>query len=91
MEMARRLAKTVVLLTMAAVALLLCLDVAYFFRGSLEEFPTDEQEDKVRRVSAALAAVLVVTELVLAALLRHLGRRAVAGERGTDRPSPPAA
>jgi hypothetical protein len=70
--MVRRLARYGVLLAMIAVGLLLCLDVAYFVHGSLEEFPTEEQEDKVRRVSAVIAAILVVAEVGLWSVLRHL-------------------
>ena len=72
----RRLLRSVVLLAMVVVGLLLCLDVAYFAHGSLEWFPTDEQEDKVRRVTAALGAVLLASELVLWSILRHLRRGA---------------
>jgi hypothetical protein len=63
---------------MVVVGLLLCLDVAYFARGSLEAFPTDEQEDKVRRVTAALAALLLAAELGLWFVRRHLKRGAIA-------------
>lgn len=73
--MIRRFARYGVVLAMIAVGLLLCLDVAYFLRGSLEEFPTDEQQDKVRRVTAAIAAVLVLAEVALWSLLRHLRPR----------------
>ena len=74
--MTRRLLRAVVLLAMVVVGLLLCLDVAYFVRGSLETFPTDEQTDKVRVVTAVLAAVLLASELGLWSVLRHLKRGA---------------
>ena len=59
---------------MAAVGVLLALAVAYFFRGSLEAFPTAEQEDKVRTVAGFLAAMLALAELGLWWLLRRLDR-----------------
>ena len=70
----RRLPRLVVVIAMVVVGLLLALDVAYFARGSLESFPTDEQQDKVRTVTTALAAVLVAAELMLWWLLRRLMR-----------------
>ena len=90
-DMARRLARYGVSLAMILVGLLLCLDVAYFVRGSLEEFPTEEDEDMVRHVTAVLAALLVVTEAGLWWVLRAL-RPAVNGdERVTGGSLPPAA
>ena len=68
--------RAVVLVAMVVAGLLLCLDVAYFARGSLEWFPTAEQEDKVRRVTAAIAALLLASELVLWLVLRQLNRGA---------------
>lgn len=61
-------------LAMVAVGLLLLLDVAYFARGSLELFPTAEQEDKVRRVTGAIAVLLAGIEVGLWWLLRKLCR-----------------
>ena len=81
--MARQIMQYVLLLSAIAVGLLLCLDVAYFFRGSLEEFPTEEQMDKIRRVTAVLAGVLVAAELALWWALRLLSRRATPRERTT--------
>jgi hypothetical protein len=69
--MPRTIARYAILLAMVVVGLLLCLDVLYFIRGSLEEFPTDEQMDKVRTVTAVIAVVLAVAEIGLWALFRH--------------------
>ena len=74
--MARRIAGYAILLGMFAVGLLLCIDVAYMLNGSLEEFPTAEQEDKVRRVTVAIALLLLLTEGVLWVLYRRLRRTA---------------
>ena len=62
--------KAIVLLLMLLVGLLLAVDLSWFVRGSLEEFPTDEQIDKVRTVSGALAVVLILIEILLWRLLR---------------------
>jgi hypothetical protein len=59
---------------MTVVGMLFLLAIAYFVRGSLEEFPTDEQMDKVRRVSAVGAAMLFAIEVGLLSLLRRLPR-----------------
>lgn len=67
-----RLGRLVVILAMVAVGLLLALAVLYFARGSLEEFPTAEQQDKIRTVMGASALLLAAIELALWRLLRHL-------------------
>ena len=55
----------------AALAIPILLFGAYFVHGSLEDFPTDEQQDKVRIVSGAGVLILTLPEaLVIAALLR---------------------
>jgi hypothetical protein len=70
--MSREPAKAVLLLLMIAVALLLCLDVAYLLHGSLEEFPTPEQSNKIRVVTSVLAVLLLGVEVALWALFRRL-------------------
>ena len=62
---------------MLAVGLLLALAVAYLVRGSLEEFPTAEQQDKVRTVARAFVLVLAAVEIVLWRVVRRWARRAV--------------
>ena len=73
--MARRVAKLAVLLAMTVAAALLFLDILYFARGSLEQFPTEEQDDKIRVVTAVIAVALIVVELGLWHLLRSLDVR----------------
>ena len=68
--MAARMARLAILVAMSAIGLLLALAIAYFFRGSLEEFPTEEQTAKVRYVTAVLAVVLTLIEVGLWRLLR---------------------
>ena len=70
--MGRRLARFAVVLAMVLVGLVLCIDVLYFARGSLEEFPTPEKTAGVRTVTAVIAALLVLAEVALWSLLRHL-------------------
>ena len=54
--------------------LLLGLTVAYLIRGSLEEFPTAEQQEKVRVVTTVLAAALLAVEGALLLAWRRVGR-----------------
>ena len=75
---------------MAFVALLLLLALAYAAHGSLEEFPTVEQMDKVRTVAGLAAAVLIALEAGLWCLLRRVARTAKVGGRVLDGGVPPA-
>ena len=70
----RRLARYGLLLAMLAVAILLGLDLLYLVRGSLEQFPTDEQGDEVRVVTAVLGVFLLLAEVGLWAMLRYISR-----------------
>ena len=72
--MAQRLARSAIVLTMTVVGVLLALFVAYFLRGSLEEFPTAEQENKVHTVTAVAAAMLLLVEIGLWSMLRRMRR-----------------
>ena len=90
-DMYRRLARYTIWVTMSVVGLMLGLAIAYFVHGSLEEFPTDEQLDKVRRVAAACAAALVLVEVALWSLLRRLGRGTAPPRRSVGGAPPPAA
>ena len=69
-----------------AVSAALLLVVAYFVKGSLELFPTDEQRGKVRVVTGCLAAILIAIEIGLWALLRRRGPRRPPGELGNTVP-----
>lgn len=57
------------LLTLAGALLAL-----YFFRGSLEEFPTEDDHEKVRIVSGLLLGLVAVGELLLFLALGLVGR-----------------
>ena len=67
-------ARIAILVGMLVVGLLMVVDVAYLVTGSLEEFPTAEQEDKVRTVTTAIAVVLVAVEMALWIVFRRLRR-----------------
>lgn len=58
----------------AAIGALLMLNVAYCWNGSLEDFPTEEQQDKIRTVTLVNGVVLTVVEIGLIALARWLRR-----------------
>ena len=66
-----RILKYSIIVAMVAVGLLLFLDLLYMVRGSLEEFPTEDDRYKVRTVTAVIAAALFVTEIGLWFILRR--------------------
>jgi hypothetical protein len=86
--MLTRLAQFVLWLAIGVAGLLLLLAVAYLARGSLEQFPTDEQVTKVRIVAGTSAAILLGVEVGLWWLLRRVVR--TSGRR-TGGVVPPAA
>jgi uncharacterized protein YacL len=75
-EMLQRLAMHSIRFAMVVVGLVLGLDIAYLARGSLELFPTDEQESTVRVVTTVIAAMLIFVEVGLWVLLRTMRRGA---------------
>ena len=72
--MIRRLMRFAVVIAMMVVGALLAVTIAYLVRGSLEAFPTAEQQDKVRRVMALLSAGLLLLECGLLLALRRIGQ-----------------
>jgi hypothetical protein len=70
----RRLTRYGLLLAMLVGAILLGLDLMYLVRGSLEQFPTEEQEDKVRIVTVVLGVLLLVVEVGLWMVFRYVSR-----------------
>ena len=67
---------------MIAVGLALLAYALYFAHGSLEMFPTEEQQQKVRLVTGMTGVFLASLEVALWLLLRLVARRG-------SRPSPP--
>lgn len=56
---------------MAVFAVLLIISVIWFFSGSLEQFPTAEQEGKIRIAAVIMMLICIVTESVLFILLKR--------------------
>ena len=83
-----RILRVALPLSMAVVAVVLAADIAYLMVGSLEQFPTAEQEDKVRRVTGAIAVLLITLEIALWFAHRNLHR--ASGRHLAERVVPPA-
>jgi hypothetical protein len=67
-------ARYAVVLAMIVIGLVLALDIAYYVRGSLEEFPEREDHEKVRAVAGFIAGGLIAAEAILWFVLRRLGK-----------------
>ena len=78
--MVDRLARIAVRLVMLLLGLMLIAFLAYAIRGSLEEFPTEEDHAKVRTVSGGLASLIILAEAGLWLLLRRLDRSSRPGD-----------
>jgi hypothetical protein len=52
-------------ISLIIIFLLLILDIAYFFNGSLEMFPTNERQDKIHTVTTVIGAALLTMGLSL--------------------------
>jgi hypothetical protein len=55
-------------------AALLLMDVAWFFHGSLELFPTDEQQGKIKSIALLSGCGLTLAEAAVLFLLGRLFR-----------------
>ncbi|HEX8430928.1 MAG TPA: hypothetical protein VF625_06550 [Longimicrobium sp.] len=71
--MLTRLLRPALWLALLAVGLVLAADLAYLAHGSLELFPTDEQQATIRQVTGVIAVLLAAVEVGLWLLLRRLG------------------
>ena len=67
----RPTARLAIMGAMAVIGVALGLAIAYRLHGSLEQFPTAEQEAKIRVVTTVLAAGLAIAEVGLWQLLRR--------------------
>jgi hypothetical protein len=83
MNVIRSTVRLLVWVAAAVIAALLVLNAAYCWQGSLEEFPTDEQQDKVRVVTLALGFLLLMIEAGLIALAVWLRRQARAAPKAS--------
>ena len=77
----------ILLLFATVFAIFLALDVAYFESGSLELFPSDEQQEKIRDVTIVTALLLILAEIGVASLLWRLRRPLGAKRTSAERPS----
>ena len=65
--------RSVLWIACAIVAALLVVNVAYCWRGSLEMFPTEEQQDKIRTATMVFGVVLAAIEAGLLWLVTRRG------------------
>jgi hypothetical protein len=79
------MARFLVWLALVAVGLVLVLDVLYFVRGSLDMFPTAEQQNEVRVVTGVLGTLLALVALGLGLLLRRGGWKSQADRPDTGK------
>ena len=79
--MTRNLTRFALWIALTLVGSTLLVVLAYFVTGSLEQFPTDEQQNTVRVVTGVLATILVAIEIGPWALLRHTKSSGPPGER----------
>ena len=74
-----KLVIVLVWIALVVVVVLLFLDLVYFARGSLEEFPSPEDHAKMRTITGVLALPLAGGAVLLAAWLRRLVREGGSG------------
>ena len=79
--MTRNFTRFALWIALTIVGSTLLVVLAYFVTGSLEQFPTDEQQNNVRVVTGVLATILVAIEIGLWTLLRHTKSSGPPGER----------
>jgi hypothetical protein len=69
------MARKLVWLAMVVAGVALVLDVWYFIGGSMELYPTEEQQDKIRLATGVIAVFLASLEAGLWLLLRRMGSK----------------
>ena len=82
----RPIARLAIVFAMSVIGLLLALTIVYRVHGSLEWFPTAEQESKVRVITTLLAGGFAIAEVGLWWLLRRaneIGEREDSPEDGS--------
>jgi len=61
----KKYSKRAILVAIIIVAAFMILDITYYFNGSVELYPTEEQEEKVRLVAELMFFVLFIIEAIL--------------------------
>ena len=61
----KKYSKRAILVAIIIVAAFMILDITYYFNGSVELYPTEEQEEKVRLVTGLMFFVLFIIEAIL--------------------------
>ena len=79
--MTRNLTRFALWIALTVVGSTLLVVLAYFVTGSLEQFPTEEQQDNVRVVTGVLATILIAIEIGLWTLVRRTKSSGPPGER----------
>ena len=67
--------KTILNILICVVLLFLIFFVSYFFNGSLEMYPTEEQQEKVRLITGLLSILLAIIEMVLVLLRFRIAKQ----------------
>ena len=65
MKNARILSKWIITITMILILFFIIAFALYFFHGSLEMFPTEEQQDKIHSKTNLIIVALIIMEAVL--------------------------
>jgi Na+/H+ antiporter NhaC len=67
--------KTILNTLICTVFIFLVASVLYYFNGSLEMYPTEEQHEKVRIVTGLFSVLLVILEVSLVSLRIKIAKR----------------
>ena len=56
------------------ISIIILISIFYFFNGSLEMYPTEEQKEKVKIVSSIIGSICLIVDIILIRLkTMHLG------------------
>lgn len=61
-------------ITILVVFIMILLNFMYLFNGSFEEFPTEEQEEKISIVTSIIGIFLFIIEVILVGLRILIGK-----------------
>jgi magnesium-transporting ATPase (P-type) len=59
------LSKWIITITMILIFIFIIAFALYFFHGSLEMYPTEEQQDKIHSITSLIIVALIIIEAVL--------------------------